>query len=239
MTHRVAFLASFAALSFGAVACSHRAPLEDPATVAARNAPPAPPPVKHDIPTSCAEGEGKSCLLDSAFVDAVCSAEYPDVALHLFSKKSPAAHVYLKNDTEAWNASGGRSHRAKMLFGEEVVVLRKRTPKGSVVIVGQGATYEVLRWNGDCVSLGEEEISPTRLGPPKRASIIPWHKLEDATRTALKGAQKVKTLDEKAATTCDDPSAKACEKAELARELAVTEALRDGKVQLPLPGKRP
>src|SRR6266850_2537536 len=70
----------------------------------------------------------KTCLPPPAFAKKLCGGIYPEVALGLFVKGTPWTRVWLAGDVDAWNASGGLTHRAKLVFDEEVVVLSKHAP---------------------------------------------------------------------------------------------------------------
>lgn len=201
------------------------------------------------LPTACAaEGtikEAKLCMPERAYAKKLCSGTYPEVALGLFGKGTPFTRVYLAGEVDAWNASGGRARRAKLAFDEEVIVLAKNgaAATGSIVMTGAQASYDVLRWDGSCVSVMEGELTTTRPPAPKPADVA-FSRLEEATRHALLDAPKVKAshvalgkacVVSATATTADR---KACEKADKAFSLAIVETIRGG-ASLPAPGRRP
>jgi len=139
------------------------------------------------IPERCAEGQAEGiCAPPKSFVQVLCgSFPKPDVALILFSKKSPFTRVYLNRNLEGWYTSGQQSTSAKLVFDEEVVVLaHPKAAKGGMVI-GSGATnYDVLRLDGVCSSVEPEAISLKRPPSPKYAA-VPWQQLERNVREAL------------------------------------------------------
>lgn len=195
-------------------------------------------------PTSCA-GEGrikdaKVCLPPASFARTLCDGVYPEVALGLFAKGTPWTRVWLAGDVDAWNASGGRlTHRAKLAFDEEVLVLARHgaASMGGITMTGAQASYDVLRTDGSCVSVMEGEVTTVRPPTPKPAS-VPWTRLEEGTRKALLASPKVKASLDALAKACAGTDKKACDKADRAFSGAVLEAVRGG-ASLPVPGRRP
>lgn len=204
------------------------------------------------VPTACgAEGTlhtTKLCLPEPAYAKKLCSGIYPEVALGLFAKGTPWTRIYLAGEVEAWNASGGRTHRAKLAFDEEVLVLGKHGAGagGGIVMTGAQASYDVLRWDGTCVSVMEGEVTTRRPPAPKPADVS-FSRLEETTRHALLATAKVKSTHAalfKACSALASPSAssgdkKACEKADKAFSLAIVESVRSGAAALPSPARRP
>lgn len=198
------------------------------------------------LPTTCgAEAtikDAKLCLPEATFAKKLCSGNYPEVALSLFGKGTPWTRIYLAGDVEAWNASGGRTHRAKLAFDEEVLVLGKHgAGGGGIVMTGAQSSYDVLRWDGSCVSVMEGEITTRRPPAPKPADVS-FSRLEESTRHALLATPKVKSTHEalfKACTSVSSPSEKkACDKADKAFSMAIVDAVRGG-APLPSPARRP
>lgn len=207
---------------------------------------------RSSLPTACgAEGsikDTKLCMPEPAYAKKLCAGIYPEVALGLFGKGTPWTRIYLAGDVEAWNASGGRTHRAKLAFDEEVIVLGKHGAGagGGIVMTGAQASYDVLRWDGTCVSVMEGEITTRRPPAPKPAEVS-FSRLEETTRHALLAAPKVKSTHDalfKACSALSSPSAsaadkKACEKADKAFSLAIVDTVRTGAASLPSPARRP
>jgi hypothetical protein len=194
------------------------------------------------IPTACA-GDAKPCAPPRDFVKKLCAGRYPEVALTMFSGSSPWTRLYLAGDVDAWNASGGLAHRAKIAFDEEVLVLAKRDPGagGGIVMTGMQASYDVLRWDGTCVSLMEGEITAKKPPAPKPAPLS-FSRLEEPTRQALLAAPKVKAALDAIGKECGSVSTpqakKRCDKADKAFTAAITSYVRGGGA-LPTPGRRP
>lgn len=199
------------------------------------------------LPTTCgAEAtikDTKLCMPAPAYAKKLCTASYPEVALGLFGKGTPWTRIYLAGDVEAWNASGGRTHRAKLAFDEEIIVLAKHGGggNGGIMMTGAQASYDVLRWDGSCVSVMEGEITTRRPPAPKPAE-VQFSRLEESTRHALLASPKVKSTHEalfKACTSVASPAEKkACEKADKAFANAIVDAIRSGAA-LPSPARRP
>ena len=200
------------------------------------------------LPTTCgAEGsikDVKLCMPERDYAKKLCSGTYPEVALAFFGKGTPFTRVYLAGDVEAWNASGGRTHPAKLAFDEEVMVLGKHGAAGGggIVMTGAQASYDVLRWDGTCVSVMEGELTTRRPPAPKPADVN-FSRLEETTRHALLASPKVKATHEalfKACTSVSSPAdKKACEKADKAFSTAIVDAIRGGALALPAPSRRP
>ncbi|CAN5925464.1 hypothetical protein BH11MYX4_BH11MYX4_03630 [soil metagenome] len=201
------------------------------------------------VPTTCeAEGtikDAKLCMPERAYAKKLCSGVYPEVALGLFGKGTPFTRVYLAGDVEAWNASGGRTHRAKLAFDEEVIVLARNgaAAMGGIVMTGAQNSYDVLRWDGTCVSIMDGELTTKRPPAPKPAELA-FSRLEESTRHALLEAPKVKATHAALGKACMISAAatsanrKACEKADKAFSQAIVETVRNG-APLPSPARRP
>ncbi len=201
------------------------------------------------IPSSCAaEGsvkDARPCMPNRAYAKKLCSGVYPEVALGLFGKGTPFTRVYLAGDVEAWNASGGRTHRAKLAFVEEDIVLAKNgaAAMGGIVMTGAQNSYDVLRWDGTCVSIMDGELTTKRPPAPKPAELA-FNRLEEPTRHALLEAPKVKATHAALGRACvisataTSANKKACEKADKAFSQAIVDTVRSGAA-LPAPSRRP
>jgi hypothetical protein len=144
------------------------------------------------LPTECAEKGQKFCLPPHAFVKRLCSGFYPDVALVMLAKGTPWSRGYLRvKSAEALYASGGVSSQDKIVFEEEFVLLtRHEANTGGMTVSGAGGGYDVLRWDGSCASLQDEEVSLTPTPSPKHAK-IPWKNLDDKVKDALLADEKI------------------------------------------------
>jgi hypothetical protein len=174
----------------------------------------------------------------TAFADRVCAASRPDVALALFAKGSPWTRLYLRGDVDGWNAEGGGSMRARLEFDEEVVVLKRRAPAGGrAVVVSDSGGYQVMRWDGNCYSLDEGEV--TRKRPPRtKHPGIPWRHLSDKIRALLLENASVKAAFDKRGKECKGVTvgdvSMACEQADTAFSDGIVTAIKSG-LALPPP----
>ena len=220
------------------------APADEGSSEKSDDATPAAPPV----PMTCgAEGSIQStklCMPERTYAKKLCSGVYPEVALGLFTKGTPFSRIYLAGDVEAWNASGGRTSRAKLAFDEEVLVLAKNgaAPSGGIVMTNAQSSYDVLRWDGSCVSVMDGEVTTKRPPAPKPAE-LPWNRLEENTRHALLEVPKVRATYASLNKQCtlssgDSLDKKSCDKAVKAFNQALVDAVRAG-APLPAPGRRP
>jgi len=199
------------------------------------------------LPTTCfgeqPVKDAKVCLPPGTFAKKLCGGVYPEVALSMFAKGTPWTRIWLAGDVEAWNASGGLTHRAKLGFDEEVIVLSRHSAGGSggIVMTGAMASYDVLRWDGTCVSVMEGELTTRRPPAPKPAP-VPWNRLEETTRRALLTSPKVKathdSLDKACSSVASAAEKKSCDKADKAFASAVADFVRTGGA-LPAPARRP
>lgn len=221
------------------------APVAPVVAVAASEAPvalaaePEPEPVPATCATEQSFKDGKACLLPGDFVKKLCSASYPDVTLSLFAKGTPWTRAWLAGDVEAWSASGGFTSRANLAFDEEVIVLaRHAAPSvGGIVMQGAAANFDVLRWDGSCVSVQEGELTAKRPPAPKPATMR-WNRFEEPTKRALLTSTKVKSSRDAFEKACSGDK-NACERAEKDVAVAVANTVRAGATPLPAPTRRP
>jgi hypothetical protein len=196
-----------------------------------------------ELPTSCETKADKWCLPPAAFVQRLCRGVFPNVALAMFAKGTPWTRVYLRvKSVEAWNASGGLPSSGQIIFEEELLVLAHRqAATGGMKVSGAGGSLDVLRWDGSCASLMEEEITTLSHGAPKHAKVS-WRSLDEAIQNALLSDEKiVKALDDrkrecKGATTSDESPK--CEKADAKFNDLVVAHVRSGGT-IPPPAKVP
>jgi hypothetical protein len=195
------------------------------------------------IPTSCANKSGGTCVPSKAFVQKLCAASFPGVALYLFANASPWTRAYLRGKTKAWNASGGASDNSSFLeFDEEVLVLvERKADLGGMQVSGAGASYDALRWDGSCVTLSSEEVSLDKPPSPKSAK-VEWRFLDDNVQEALRQDSKINDAylarrKECQGATSGEVSMK-CVKADQKLSDLIVAHLRNGG-KLPVPSKLP
>lgn len=197
------------------------------------------PPAASELPHECTAGaEAGLCLPPDGFVERLCADDFPSVALAMFRKGSPWTRRYLSRDVEAWNASGGKTASGKLLFDEEVLVLRHRDAgAGGMVVNGQTGGYDVLRWDGSCASLSGDEL--TKRPPPKaKAALIPWPVIEDHIQEALRRDERIAKLDDERRRECRSAGGDKCEKLEHKLGSLIAERVRGG-LDVPAPLRLP
>jgi hypothetical protein len=136
-----------------------------------------------EIPSTCADKA--SCFPPAAFVEAVCKHKFPNLPLFLFAARMPWQHLYVKAESvEPVNTHGGEQNEVWMAFGEEVVVLRKRSPAAKGIQVSGPSDVDVLRWDGTCATIREEMMVSYVTAPMQSPRII-WKYLDGALQEAL------------------------------------------------------
>jgi hypothetical protein len=195
------------------------------------------------MPTECAKKGGGACVPPRAFVQKLCSGNFPGAALYLFANSSPWTRIYLRGKTKAWNASGGASDNSSFLeFDEEVLALAERKADlGGMQVSGAGASYDALRWDGSCVTLSSEEVTLDKPPSPKSAK-VEWRFLDDNAQEALRKDEKVNEAylarrKECGGATSGEVSMK-CVKADQKLSDVIVAHLRNGG-KLPEPSKLP
>lgn len=200
-------------------------------------------PASGGIPTECAK-KGGTCFPPKKFVERLCAANFPGMALYLFANGSPWSRGYLRGKTKAWNASGGASDNESYLeFDEEVLVLAERKADlGGMQVSGSGgASYDALRWDGSCVTLSAQEMTLEKPPSPKNAK-IDWRYLDDNVQEALRENPDVNEAfqarrKECKGATSGEVSLK-CVKADDKLSATIVKAIRGG-TKLPEPTKVP
>lgn len=141
-------------------------------------------PKTHAVPKTCADA--KACFPPSTFVDAVCKRKSPDLPLHLFAQHVPFRHLYVKAEwVEPVNPHGGEQSETWMHFGEEVLVLRERSPGGAHGVQTSGPSdLDVLRWDGTCATIRAEMLVSYVTAPMDTPRVI-WKYLSTEAQTAL------------------------------------------------------
>ncbi|MCA9621957.1 MAG: hypothetical protein KC731_23190 [Myxococcales bacterium] len=185
------------------------------------------------LPTACAEGS-EPCTPPTDFVQRLCKAQKLDVALALFQRGTPWTRAYVRQDMEAWYASARRSRPRQLKYAEEVLVVASRAPSGMVI---GGGSYDVLRWDGSCVSLMAGELSFRAPSTPDVAT-IPWRHLEDPMASVLTKNRKIAFRNDKRREACKSDDEVRCEEAESFLSLTIADYVRGGG-ELPPPRRVP
>jgi hypothetical protein len=194
------------------------------------------------LPAECVH-EGEFCVPPRSFVRRLCQGNYPDLAVYLMRKDQPWSRRYVRvEEAHAINAVTGRQGESKLLFGEEVLVLRYRTGMtlGAMQVSGMEG-YEVLRWDGTCATLAEGEL--IAWVPPKqtRHSVLSWRHLGNDYRRALLRDEQIAAAERTHRDECRGAKlgrSASCLKAVESLNGAVEAAVHAG-IALPVPREIP
>jgi hypothetical protein len=193
----------------------------------------------HGMPTECTQ-QGKLCVPPGDFVSRLCADKFPSVALVMFRKGTPWTRRYVKLQVvEPRNTAGGPSSDAKLVMGEEVILLKRHGGGGGVEVSGS-TDYDSLRWDGSCASLSDLEVSAHPPGMTKSAPII-WKFLESGMQQALEQDPGISKARDSWGKTCGGKAAgagRACEQAARNLTNAIVSAVRSG-MELPVPERIP
>lgn len=133
------------------------------------------------------------------------------------------------------------SARAHLAFDEEMLVLKRRTPPANSIVVGAGAGYLVMRWDGNCYTLDEGELTAKKPPSPRHAS-LPWRYYTERTKSALLEHPKVAAALQRRGKECKGAVSgdvtKACEQADAALSTAIVSEIRSGAT-IPTPDHLP
>jgi hypothetical protein len=216
---------------------------EETPTLASPAREPSPVEPAATVPEACAPGSGADeCAPPAAWVKQLCNGVYAEVALLMFRGGTPWRRLYLRGKTRAVNASGGATVDGHLSRDEEVLVLRQRKGSASEMQIGDGSgQYDVLRWNGSCVSLEAGEVTARRPRSAGQAR-IEWRWLGEGMRGALRKDEAVsqaflaRKKECRGATT--GTVSKACERLDLKLIERIAAHVRSGP-ELPPPEEHP
>ncbi len=200
------------------------------------------PRVRAELPHSCADPVGR-CVPPADFVVALCQKRYPAVALAMFEKSAPWQHVFVKvADVAPINVLGGPSGDARLVFLEEVVILRRREIHYEGMEVEVPDAYDVLRLDGTCASLARDEFMWKRpVVRPKYAPVV-WRQLDAGMREVLAQNGPVEQAREEQHQACRGSflagGGLACKQATQKLAQAIMALLGQG-VTLPVPNDLP
>ena len=185
-------------------------------------------PTALQIPTECATSDAKLCTPPTTFVDQLCHSKSPDLALSMFRKSTPWTRAYLRRDTDAWYMGARRSSPVELVIDEEVIVVASRSGGSGGIQVSGSGSYDVYRWDGQCVSVMADEVSLRRPPVPRTAPIV-WKSLTDATHAALLDDRAIKSRHDAQHDRCGgDSSAPRCTEATAALSRLIADYVRKG-----------
>lgn len=196
------------------------------------------------LPDVCSD-ESEECMPPSQWVAKLCSGVHPEVALHMFRGGSPWKRVYSRHRAPAYNGAGGPSLSDERIEkGEELIALRRNTEgrasSAGEMTVGDTAGYDLLRWNGSCVTLHDGEYSDK---PPRRPyhARVEWRWLGDEVRNALQSDGIVRRAYAERRKECKGATigrvTKRCVECDESLVSAIVDYVRSGG-ELPAPSER-
>jgi hypothetical protein len=194
-----------------------------------------------ELPTQCAAGSSP-CLPPGEFVAHLCKDKFPGLALVMLQKGSPWTRGYVRMvSVDPVNTLGGPATTEKLSFAEEVLLLEKHGGgAGGLQVSGSGG-YTVLRWDGTCVNLAQDEVVTYMPAEPKNAT-IEWKYLDEPLQNALLENKAVSRAREAHRKECmggvSVGATGPCARAVKSLNTAIVLALRTG-LELPAPEKLP
>lgn len=248
MTRRLPTALALAALAAGCAASDPPAPEAPAAPVAPVTTAtpvqatevvrePVEAPRSKELPTDCQDAGSEICTPPKAFVQRLCRSTHPDVALAMFRKTTPWTRAYVRRNMEAWYTEA-RSRPRQLTFGEEVIIVHDRASSSTGVRVSGSGSYDVLRWDGSCVSMMSDEIA---LRPPTSLEVarIPWRRLAPPIRNQLLEDTTVAQRVKQRRDHCrDDPDGARCTRADQGLSRMIAHYLRQGG-EIPDPVRLP
>jgi hypothetical protein len=129
---------------------------------------------------------------------------------------------------EAWYTGSRLASPSELVLDEEVIVLESRAGgSGGMQVVGAGS-YDVLRWNGVCVSVMADEVTFAK-PPVARVAPIEWKRLTHEIRDALRRNAAVKWRHEAQRRQCEaDTDAPRCTDATRSLSQSIADFVRKG-----------
>ncbi len=238
----------------GMLACGGaRTPIEDPtaaasdasakpAPVAAAAAPAPTPSEAPGLPTECTTVDDL-CLPPRAFVKRLCQDAYSGAAIRLFERSSPFSRGYVtRRGIKAVNTLGGPASDADLEVGEEVVILTRMAGPGAnqMQVSGMGG-YDVLRWDGTCATLGDDELA-TRPPRTPRHGPFDWRYIDTNIQKALLADNSIGEARREQRKHCHGVSigrvSSECAKADARFYERIAATVRGG-IELPDPDRMP
>ncbi|NUP08913.1 MAG: hypothetical protein HOW73_22930 [Polyangiaceae bacterium] len=193
------------------------------------------PEAERKLPEACEPGD--MCSMPAEFGQRLCGGTHPEVALHLFAPKTPWKRAYLKRAFKAWHV-GGRGELRELRAAEEVIVVTVAKPSATGMQIG-GQAFDVLRWDGTCVSLMEDEITFQRPSNAVPANIA-LEELEPPYRTSFTEEKAIELARSAKKRTCEaagadqEPGKSKCELARRHLSLTIAQSVGKGRALPPL-----
>jgi hypothetical protein len=219
------------------VACGSEPPPKAPEAAAVEVAYEAKP--EEPVPSRCIFRKG-ACMPPVKWAEKLCQGVYPDLALYMFQEATPWTRFYMRTGLNAVNG-WGPTIAENLVEGEEVLVINYRRQTDAFTVEGSLGTYDVLRWNGSCVTLDVGEVTPKPPRSPKHCR-IDWRSLDEQMQNALLKTPELGQIYEARRKACKGASigevSDKCESLDHALTKEVTRQVRAQKT-LPKPTSHP
>jgi hypothetical protein len=194
------------------------------------------------LPQECAGG-GERCFPPPEFVREICRGKHLSVALAMFNRSAPWEHVFVQvRDVAAVNQLGGPVGDPRLVYSEEVILLQHRpyVPRDGFDMKAPD-NYDVLRLDGSCATLAEDEFRVHRPKQPRYAPVV-WKYLDSGLQDVLLTDDKVEQARTSQREDCGGMylggGSVACQKATQKLARAILAVVNDG-VELPPPEDLP
>ncbi len=192
------------------------------------------------VPSSCVIRKG-ACMPPVDWAKRLCErGVYQDVALYMFRSGTPWTRFYMRTGLNAVNGWGPTVDE-DLVAREEVIPINYRRQSEAFHVEGSSGTFDVLRWNGSCVTLDVNEVTMDAPRSP-RNSRVDWRSMSDSMQEALLANPDIEDLYDERRKECKGASigrvTKRCE--DLDRELmdAIANYVRTVE-ELPAPEECP
>jgi hypothetical protein len=191
-----------------------------------------------DVPTYCAT-KAKPCVPPPEFVESLCHARFASVAAYLFQKHTPFVREYVRcKGCEAVSSIGGPVGSRTLGFAEETLLLRVITEMPDQPKQPIRESYDLLRWDGTCVTLSKGD-AVSYLPGAAGAAAVRFDDFDTTMRSALLRDRKIEASHSAREKACKS-KATSPECGQLDRALAdlIVKSIRQG-LRLPMPRQRP
>lgn len=194
----------------------------------------------NDLPSRCVYRKG-ACMPPVQWARKVCEDVYPDLALYMFRAGTPWTRFYMRTGLNAVNG-WGPTIAEDLVYSEEVIPINWRRQREDFQVEGSVGTYDVLRWNGSCVTLDLSEVTSK---PPSRPqhSRIDWKQLSEPMQQALLEDEEVARTYQARRKECRGASigrvTAKCEQLDKQLVDVITEYVRSSAKELPPPSHHP
>ncbi len=144
------------------------------------------------VPSRCVVRKG-ACMPPIKWAERLCqSGVYEDLALYMFQAGTPWTRFYMRTGLNAVNG-WGPTVAEDLVYREEVIPINYRRQTEAFSVEGSLGTFDVIRWNGSCVTLDVGEV--TKKQPPApRNSRVEWKELSEEMQDALRKGSEVESV---------------------------------------------